>query len=308
MQYTVDAQSDGMLLRDYLMRTLGLSHRLLTRLKQTQDGILLDGRPVTVRAVLHQGDLLTLALEDTPDTPRGTILPSTTWPDILYEDSDILVCNKPGGMPTHPSHGHFDDTLANAVAYYELTTAGRTVPFRSVNRLDRDTSGVVLLARNQLAAARLSAAMREGRIQKSYLALLEGTLPAPFGDITLPIRRAQESIITREVCHPDAIGAHTAHTRYRVIASWQTGKHTRTLVRAWALTGRTHQLRVHFSHLGASIAGDTLYGKRYEDVPSPARQALHAYSLSFPHPTTSKVMTVIAPLAHDLRAFLPDDT
>ena len=308
MRYIIQQESDGMLLRDYLTHTIGLSHRLLTRLKQTPSGILLCGKAVTVRAILHQGDELTLALEDTSDTPRGVITPSDAWPDVLYEDNDILLCNKPYGMPTHPSHGHFDDTLANAVAHYELNKTGQSPIFRPVNRLDRDTSGVVLLARNQLAAARLSAAMREGHMQKSYLALLEGSLPQQKGEIALPIRRAKESIITREVCAPDAIGAHTAHTRYCVITSWQLGSHTRTLVRAWPLTGRTHQLRVHFSYVGAPIAGDTLYGTCHADIPTPARQALHAYSLTFPHPTTGQIMTVIAPLGEDLRAFLPDYT
>ncbi len=308
MRYIIQQECDGMLLRDYLTRTLGLSHRLLTRLKQTPGGIQLGGKTVTVRAILRQGDELTLALEDTSDTPRGVITPSDAWPDVLYEDDDILVCNKPYGMPTHPSHGHFDDTLANAVAHYELDKTGQPSIFRPVNRLDRDTSGVVLLARNQLSAARLSAAMREGRMQKSYLALLEGRLPQQAGEIDLPIRRAKESIITREVCSPDAVGAHTAHTRYYVIASWQIGSHARTLVKAWPLTGRTHQLRVHFSHSGAPIAGDTLYGTRCTDIPTPARQALHAYSLTFPHPTTGQIMTAIAPLGEDLRAFLPDYT
>ncbi|MBR2621203.1 MAG: RluA family pseudouridine synthase [Clostridia bacterium] len=306
MQYIIQARNDGVLLRDYLLRTLGLSHRLITRLKQTPRGILLNGESVTVRAVLHQNDVLILAWEDTSETPHGTIIPSDAWPTVLYEDADILVCNKPHGMPTHPSHGHFDDTLANAVAHYELATMGHAPVFRSVNRLDRDTSGAVLLARNQLAAARLSVAMHEGRIHKNYLALLEGILPQRQGEIDLPIRRTKESIITREVCSPDAVGAHAAKTRYAVIASWNVGTYARTLVKAQPLTGRTHQLRVHFAHLGAPIAGDTLYGEHTEGIPTPTRQALHAYSLVFPHPTTGKIVTVVAPLSSDLRAFLPD--
>jgi 23S rRNA pseudouridine1911/1915/1917 synthase len=305
VQYIVEAAHEGVMLKRYLQDTLGLSHRILTGLKARPDGILLNGHHVTVRAILHEGAVLSLALEDAPDAERGNVVPSSSLPDVLYEDEDILVCNKPYGMPTHPSHGHFDDTLANAVAHYELTTRGRAGVFRPVNRLDRDTSGVVLIARHQLAASRLSAAMQRGNIRKSYLAILEGSLPCRNGLIDAPIGRERESIITRRICPPNTPGAHEALTRYRVIARFSAGSHERSLVCAEPITGRTHQLRVHFAHLGASIAGDDLYGIHREDLPTPTRQALHAYSLTFPHPTTGRTMTVIAPLNEDLRTYLP---
>jgi 23S rRNA pseudouridine1911/1915/1917 synthase len=305
MQSIIDAQHDGVLLRSYLLDTLGVSHRLLTRLKQLPDGILLDGQHVTVRAMLHEGQMLTLALEDTPDTPHGTIVPSSTLPDILYEDEDVLVCNKPYGMPTHPSHGHFDDTLANAVAHYERLTRGQAGIFRPINRLDRDTSGVVLIARHQLAASRLSEAMCKGNIRKRYLAILEGIPHGHCGVIDAPICRERESIITRCVCTPDTPGAHEALTLYRVVARWSLGFHERSLVCAEPKTGRTHQLRVHFAHVGAPIAGDDMYGQPYEDIPTPTRQALHAYSLTFPHPMMGRTMTVLSPLGEDLRTYLP---
>lgn len=305
MQYIIDAPYDGVMLKQYLCDELGLSRRLLTRLKQHPSGILLDGRRVTVRATLHAGAVLTLALEDTPDTKSGIIVPSAILPDILYEDEDILVCNKPFGMPTHPSHGHFDDTLANAVAHYDVTVKGQAGVFRPINRLDRDTSGVVLIARHQLAAARLSEAMREGRIRKRYLTILEGVPPCRDGLIDASICRERESIITRCICPPDAPGAHEALTHYRIVARWSVGSHERSLVCAEPRTGRTHQLRLHFAHVGAPIAGDTMYGRSFDGVPTPARQALHAYSLTFPHPTTGKTVTAVAPLGDDLRAYLP---
>jgi 23S rRNA pseudouridine1911/1915/1917 synthase len=305
VRYIIEVCHDGMLLRNYLLGVANISRRLLTRLKNTPNGILLNGQAVTVRALLHTGDVLQLAWEDSSVTPRGNIVPSDVLPDIVYEDDDILVCNKPGGMPTHPSHGHFDDTLANAVARYDLNTKGHIGVFRPVNRLDRDTSGIVLIARHQWAAARLSAAMKNGHIQKNYFAVLEGTLPSPAGTIDAPIRRAQASIITREVCLPNADGAHTALTRYHVIATWCIGPYERTLVKAEPLTGRTHQLRLHFTHLGAPIAGDTLYGLSHTDLLPPARQALHAASLTFPHPTTGKPMTLSTPLSEDIRSLLP---
>lgn len=305
MQYIIDTAHEGLSLKHYLQDTLGLSHRIITRLKKAPDGMLLDGCHVTVRALLHAGQELTLALEDTPDTAHSIIVPSSILPDILYEDEDILVCNKPCGMPTHPSHGHFDDTLANAVAHYDLAKHGHVGVFRPINRLDRDTSGVVLIARHQLAASRLSAAMREGDIHKRYLAILEGVPPRRAGIIEAPICRERESIITRRICAPDAHGAHEALTLYRLVAHWTVASHKRALVCAEPRTGRTHQLRLHFAHVGAPIAGDNMYGCLYTGLPTPARQALHAYSLTFPHPTTGKTMTVVAPLSEDLRPYLP---
>jgi 23S rRNA pseudouridine1911/1915/1917 synthase len=304
MQYIVDDRYDGVMIKQYLLDTLGLSRRLLTRIKQHPNGIVLDGQHVTVRAKLRTGSVLTLALEDAPDASCG-IVPSDTLPDILYEDGDILVCHKPCGMPTHPSHGHFDDTLANAVAHYDATVCGQAGVFRPINRLDRDTSGVVLIARHQLAAARLSRAMQNGHIRKSYLAILEGGPPARTGYIDAPICRERESIITRCICTPDTPGAHEALTRYRVIAHWSVGERQRTLVCAEPLTGRTHQLRLHFAHVGAPIAGDTMYGHPCPELLAPTRQALHAYSLTFPHPTTGKTVSVVAPFADDLRPYLP---
>ncbi len=305
MQYIIAENHDGQPLREYLLHSLGLSHRLLTRLKQTPRGILLNGTPVTVRALLKKGDLLTLATEDAEDASHGHIAIGKTLPDILYEDEHILVCNKPFGMPTHPSHGHIDDTLANAVALYEASRGNPAVVFRPVNRLDRDTSGVVLIARDQFSAARLSRAMSEGRIQKQYFAVLEGIPPQPRGEITAAIRRAEQSIITREICAPGLPGAHDAHTQYQAVLHWPYQDRKRCLVKAVPLTGRTHQLRLHFAHVGAPIAGDTLYGGQYCNDTSPSRQALHAYSLTFPHPITQKAMTVVAPLYDDMRALLP---
>lgn len=305
MQYIVPNEQNGLILRECLLRQLGLSHRLLTRLKQTPGGILLNGTPVTVRAILKAGDVLVLATEDTGHTPRGHVAVGHLLPDILYEDEHICVCNKPYGMPTHPSHGHIDDTLANALAHYETLTSERHCVFRPINRLDRDTSGVVLIARHQLAAARLSASMQSGSIRKQYLAILEGGLPADKGEVVASIRRAEKSIITREICAPDAPGAHTAHTRYEKILQWQSDGRTRTLARAFPLTGRTHQLRLHFAYIGAPIAGDTLYASAFCDGLAPARHMLHAYSLAFPHPITNQRMVVIAPLGEDMRALLP---
>lgn len=304
MIYTIPEEYEGLPLRTYLLRELRLSHRLLTRLKTLPDGLLLNGRRVTVRELLHAGATLSLAIEDTGDAER--IVPSGVMPHVLYEDADLIVCNKAGDMPTHPSHGHFDDTLANALATYDQARHSHTLPFRPVNRLDRETSGVVLIARNALAAARLAEQMQGKRIRKTYLALLDGDIPES-GTVTAPIRRAQPSIIRREVCPPDAEGAQAAITHYRTVASWQTADgQPRTLVLASPETGRTHQLRLHFAHLGAPILGDGLYGRRVTPD-QPSRQLLHALSLAFLHPTENRPMHVVAPVPDELWQRIPPE-
>ncbi len=181
--------------------------------------------------------------------------------------------------------------------------------FRPINRLDRETSGVVLIARHQLAASQLSLAMRQRQIKKSYLAILDGDIAPAVGVIDAPIRRAEQSIILREVCAKDAPGAQSALTHYHILSRWRTKEGCpRSLVYACPQTGRTHQLRLHFAHLSAPIAGDRLYGKRDEaPLPdAPPRQCLHAFSLTFVHPATGKQMTVKAPLADDIFPHLPD--
>ena len=300
MRYIISEACDGMLLRTYLCDVIRLSRRHLTRLKQTENGILLNQR--TVRAVLHCGDELLLNVEE---ESKGNIVPRGDMPPILYEDDALLICNKSGLMPTHPSHGHFDDTLANAVAAYDLSATGHIRTFRPITRLDRETSGIVLIARTQLAATRLSEHMRQRRMQKTYLAILDGTPSPRQGCVKTAIRRAEDSIILREVCDEEAEGAQRALTHYCVLAEWPHEGGTRSLVKATPITGRTHQLRLHFAHLGTPIVGDGLYG--HTPTADTPRQCLHARSLAFTHPLTDEPMTVCAPLYEDMSALIPSD-
>lgn len=252
MQYIISEEHAGMVLREYIRGIIGLSRGALTALKQNPRGILLDGERVTVRAVLRGGDVLTLALEDAESAP--TLIPSDLPLEVLYEDDLCVVCSKPPYMPTHPSHGHYDDTLANALAF---RYAERGIPFvfRAVNRLDSDTSGAVLVARSRAAAAAYGSDMREGRIGKVYFALLCGIGLPSHGEINAPIARMRESIIFRCVS-PDG---EPALTRYRLIGTCRVSGEPCTAVLAEPVTGRTHQLRVHFAHIGHPIYGDTLY-------------------------------------------------
>lgn len=289
MQIRITSEQHGTVLRQFLRAELKLSSKMIKHLKFCEGGIRVNGESVTVRRVLMTDDLLELALEDTASAP---IAPVELPIEILYEDNELVVPSKPADMPTHPSHDHYHDTVANALAYrYEQS--GIPFVFRPINRLDRNTSGLLLVARNRPAAGRLTAAMQRGEIRKSYLALLDGEMTDAGGVIDAPLHRTAESIILREVCDPDTPDADAARTEYTVLA---TGN-GHTLVRAHPITGRTHQLRVHFAHIGHPITGDDLYG-----TPSPyiARHALHAHTLTFPHPTDGHSVTATAPLPSDL--------
>ena len=281
------------------IKNLSLSSKMVKYLKYKEDGILVGGNRVTVRYVLKCGDILSLALDDTESSKTAT--PTKLPLDIIYEDGDIIVVNKPPFMPTHPSHGHHDDTLANALAYY-YQSRGIPFVFRPINRLDRNTSGLVIVAKNKIAAGKMTEHMKAKRIKKSYIALLKGRLDAPtevalhngeeMGIIDKHLHRTAASIIVREVCAPDAPDADSAITYYRIIKSSDNC----TEVEAFPVTGRTHQLRVHFASLGHPIIGDDLYG---ESDPFIDRHALHARTLEFPL-LSGETIKLSAPLPDDL--------
>lgn len=279
MDILISKAEDGITVKDWLCKNK-ISHALVSRLKRIDGGITVNGEHATVRRVLSEGDVLRLAADDRPDEQNESLVPTKMPLDIIYEDDDIIAVNKPYDMATHPSIGHFEDTLANGLMYYFSV---RNIPFvfRAINRLDRDTSGVVLVAKNQMSAARLAGQMQAGDIRKTYIAVLNGVLPERCGLIDKPIRRKQASIITREVCDISAPGAKNAVTSYQTLAVGGGA----TVVRAEPQTGRTHQLRVHFAHVGAAIVGDGMYGTA-ETHPSMldkmmTRHALHAASLEF---------------------------
>ena len=277
MNITVTKALDGMTVKDWLYKN-GISRGLITHLKKLECGITVNGEHATVRRVLYEGDVLSLAIDDRHDDENDNLVPTEMPLDIIYEDDDMVAVNKPPNMPTHPSIGHFDDTLANGLAYY-FSSRGIPFVFRAVNRLDRDTSGIVLIAKNRISAARLGELMKSGAIKKSYVAVLNGVLTPSSGQINAPIRRREASIILREVCGEDAPDAKSALTAYETLAA----SNGISIVRAEPITGRTHQLRVHFAHMGAPIVGDGMYGTA-ETSPTKydremSRHALHAYAL-----------------------------
>ncbi len=286
MRLTVREEYDGMLLRTYLSSVIGISRNQLIDLKKREGGIMQNGKRVTVRAIVHTGDSIVL---NTEDQPSLNVLPVDLPIDILYEDEDILVVSKPPYMPTHPSHDHYTDTLANAVAYhYKVNEI--SAKFRPITRLDRNTSGIVLIAKTAYAASKLSSQMQKGTLSKEYIAICEGEVPEAFS-VGRPIKRENESVITRTVCETGE--GQEAYTEFERISTCGSA----SLLRVRPITGRTHQIRVHLASEGSAILGDDLYG-----VPSPliSRHALHAVSLSFEHPN-GKEMRVCAPVPDDMQ-------
>lgn len=289
MDFVVEQKHDGVLLRSYLKGTCGVSARLLTQLKKRDDGILVNGQRVTVRYLLHAGDTVTIAEHD---AVAQDAFPAVKLDfDILYEDDDLLVVDKPPFMPTHPSAGHDGDTLANGLTYL-FAQRGEPFVFRPVSRLDRNTSGIITLAKNQYAAARLCKAMKEHQIHKTYLAITDGIPPCDSGRIETGTRRMREMYVMREVCDIEAEGAMLTVTDYRVLKTVDG----HALLELHPLTGRTHQIRLHLAHIGCPITGDEIYGKGSDVI---ARHALHAASVELIHPVTEQALC--------FRSRLPDD-
>ena len=289
LSYTVKKEEDGLLLRILLKERLGLSHRTLSALKGKENGILLNGKCVTVRAVLRENDRILLHTEDLREDVNEAILPLPLPVSVLYEDEDVCLCEKPSGMPTHPSIRHRQDTLANAMAYYYRESP---FVFRAVTRLDRETDGILLLALHKAAAHALSLSLQRGEIQKEYWALVHGKAPA-FGTVCKRICRVDGSLITRRVTEDESEGAE-AQTRFVSFGE----KGGVSLLRVFPITGRTHQIRVHMASIGHPLLGDTMYGAPEGVFP---RVALHAARLSCPHPVSKEPLSFLSPFAPDMR-------
>lgn len=277
--FKIDDKNSGLMIRDFL-RNFGVSSALLTKLKQDENGIKLNGKFAKAIEVLKSGDTLTVNIKNSGKMPEKFECENVK---VAYNDEDILVLNKPPLMPVHESRNHRGDTLANVAACYMESDCA----FRAVYRLDRDTSGLVLIAKNELAASKLA-----GKIKKDYYAVVSGKFEGE-GTIDLPIRRVQESIIERGVFDD----GERAVTHYEAIKT--DGENT--LLKLNLETGRTHQIRVHFSHLGAPLLGDTLYGGSCEKI---NRQALHCKTIYFTHPITYEKITVDCDFPNDFKGLI----
>ena len=286
--YIIPNEFDNCTLSSFL-KGQGYSSQIITHLKRTENGILLNGVWGRVRDILHQGDTLTIRLIENDSSEN--IVPTALPLDIVYEDEDILVINKGADTPIHPSQGNYDNTLANAVAYY-YQQKGEDFVYRCINRLDRDTTGLLILAKHMYSASILSNMVQNREIHREYLAIATGTVP-PEGTIIAPIGRADGSTIERRV---DKENGDYACTHYKTLET----KNGYSLVSLKLETGRTHQIRVHMKHIGHPLPGDFLYNPDYSII---NRQALHSYMLSFLHPISKKPMTFVAELPDDMNFF-----
>ncbi len=293
MDLTVGPDLAGLTIKKVLFDRLCFSRAAITSLKTKEGGIRVNGEHKTVRYVLLEGDLLSLLTEDTSPSPR--IKESAGEIDVLFEDEDILALNKPAGMAVHPSKKLQDDTLAGRVLYHRYPMV-----FRAAGRLDKNTSGVVLCAKTRVVSGHFFHMIRDHKIKKEYLVFTESEKDPPKeGEISLCIKRDEESYIKRVCFAPDGSEkeSETALTTFRLLAS--RGKYH--LFLASPVTGRTHQLRAHFSAIGFPLAGDTLYGKESDRI---GRQGLHALRLTFDHPVKGTPLSVTAPLHEDFRSAL----
>ena len=270
MKFTVEEPAT----LEVFLRGRQVSRRLLTKLKAREGGILRNGEPIRSIDSVLRGDVITLnPCDESLIVPNGDLSA-----DVVFENDSVAVFNKPANMPVHPSHNHQEDTLGNLFAALYPGTA-----FRPINRLDRDTSGLCVVAMNAYSACVL-----HNKVSKTYWAAVEGQACA-FGTVDAPIARQNESIILRQV----SPGGKRAVTHY--VSERYSGTHT--LVRVRLETGRTHQIRVHFAHIGMPLAGDDLYGGSRDVI---SRQALHCGTVRFPDPVTGTEIQLDIGVADDI--------
>lgn len=271
-----------MRLRSFLRHVCGITARSLTMLKYHANGITRGGELLKSHDILHDGDIVRLTLP--PE--HNEITPVSGSIDTLYEDDYLLIVNKPPFMPVHPTKVHQTDTLANLISYYQHER-GEDYTFRALNRLDKDTSGCVVIAKD-----RLTYALVQDSIRKTYLAICEGVIPRE-GMIDRPIALAPDSKIRRAISE----GGQRAVTHYRVLETTPLY----TLLELWLETGRTHQIRCHMSAVGHPLAGDDLYGGSREQI---NRQALHCRTVALTHPFTHERLLLNAPIPDDMLALI----
>ncbi|MCD7842132.1 MAG: RluA family pseudouridine synthase [Lachnospiraceae bacterium] len=307
---------------EQFLREKGCSHHVLTHLKRTDHGILKNGEWAYANQPVSTGDVITVRVEETENSDQISAVPLPL--SVVYEDEDVLVVDKPCDMPVHPSMGNHENTLANAVMYY-YTAQKRAFTFRCITRLDRDTTGLVLIAKNALSGAILSSQSSKRQIHREYLAITEGILPEE-GTVDAPIARWQDSPLMRCVDYEHGERAVTHYKRlgvYRMLdeiyeeffqsrnlsglksdagAAGCASKEM-SLANVRLETGRTHQIRVHMKSIGHPLPGDFLYNSDSVCEFAP-RQMLHAHRLTFAHPITGEPLVFESKMPPDMRRLL----
>lgn len=290
LTHTVLPEEEGRMVKGILRGSLQLSYTLLKSLKWRENAILLNGQSVHVNAIVHAGDVVSVALSER--TPREDLYcENTAAPNIVYEDEDLLVLNKPAGVAMHPKA---DDAAAPSLAAMLTGYLGEGSVPHFVSRLDKGTSGLLIAAKSGYVHDRLRRALHSSELRREYRAVAVGQVTPPCGVIDAPIGRADGSIIRRCV-REDGLAS---RTEYEVLQTTERF----TLLRLQPETGRTHQLRVHMAYLGHPLAGDWLYGT--EDKTLIARPALHSYELWFTQPVTGQELHFTAPIPQDMQRLL----
>ncbi len=285
LTYTVKQNDSYINVIDVLKGEFSLSARLITKLKQSNK-IFLNNNITYTKKIVSANDVVSILIDFVED--NSNIVPANIPLNIIYEDEYLLVINKPSNMPVHPSMLHYKNTLSNAVkSYFDSLNLKRKI--RIVNRLDKDTSGIVIFAKNEYIQECLIRQMKTKEFKKEYLAIVSGILQKKFDTLCFPIARKEGSIIERTV-NPNG---DIAITHYNVLKE----QNNLSLVHIFLETGRTHQIRVHFSHINHPILGDTLYGSPSSLI---SRQALHSYKITFIHPISKKFLTLEAPIPNDM--------
>ena len=288
IEYTIPESQNGLRVEQFLRRK-GYSRQNLTEIKRMPQSILVNGIHYYMRQTLAAGDHLQVCICETESSEK---IPPVKLPlNIVYEDEDILVINKPAGMPIHPSRNNYTNSMANALAWY-YQDQGKPFIFRCSNRLDRDTSGLTVISKHLVSASIMADMTKKRLVHREYLAIVKGDLTPPTGTITAPLSRKEGSIIERTV---DFDHGEEAITHYKLVKK----ENGHSLVSLQLETGRTHQIRIHMKYLGYPLIGDYLYNPDMEHI---TRQALHSYHMEFPHPITGQKMTFTAPLPSDMSA------
>ena len=304
LTYPITESDSDQRIYDFLCHH-GYSRHIRTWLKQHPGSVRLNGEEALFYFPLKNGDLLEISLEE--EHPSENIVPVDLPIHIVYEDEDLMVIDKPADMPVHPSIGNYENTLANAAAWYFHR---QDIPFvfRCINRLDRDTTGLLILAKHMLSGAILSDQMKKRAIHRTYLAITEGKTD-PAGTIDSPIGRTDQSLILRQVDHENGDSACTHylqkcwHPKTFYPETLPVQQDGLSLVQLQLETGRTHQIRVHMTSIGHPLIGDTLYNP---ETALMNRQALHSYRLAFTHPVTGVSLEFTSPLPEDMAEFFPD--
>lgn len=289
LEYIVIDDYIGKNIKTLLKVHFKMSSSLISDLKKADDGILVNGLHKNVTYILCKGDNVRITIRE---LSRNTIAPAEIDFKILYEDEDILAVDKPPFVPTHPSAGNYENTLANGVIYYWNKKNEQRL-FRAVNRLDKNTSGVMLIAKNSYAHARLCDMLHTADFKRKYIAVVEGEIESD-GTVDAPIAREAESIIKRCVRED----GQRAVTHYKVIKRYKGY----TLLEIELETGRTHQIRVHMSYIDHPLVCDFLYGS--EDKRFMERHALHSSYVSFVHPVTGEYVKINCAFADDMKKFI----